>query len=98
MTGHGSGVMGHGNGEDQSTVQTAMLPASFTLNIRPLGRAAYELAATQLLPLQRELVFAFFEDPRNLFEITPGWLRFVMKDREQMTGMFEGVEFDYTIR
>jgi ligand-binding SRPBCC domain-containing protein len=75
-----------------------LLPDSFTLVIRSLGGSTYELTATQLLPLQRERAFTFFEDPRNLVEITPGWLRFVMKDREQMTGMLEGAEFDYTIR
>ena len=75
-----------------------ILPPSFTLSIRAGGNSTYELSASQILPLPREQAFTFFEDPRNLFEITPGWLRFVMRDREQMTGMFEGAEFDYTIR
>jgi hypothetical protein len=75
-----------------------MLSPSFTLNIRSLGRFTYELAASQVLPLPREQAFTFFEDPRNLFDITPDWLRFVMKDRATMTAMFENAEFDYTIR
>ena len=75
-----------------------MLPSSFTLTIRSLENFAWELSASQVLPLPREQAFVFFEDPRNLFDITPDWLRFVMKDRESKTEMLEGAEFDYTIR
>jgi ligand-binding SRPBCC domain-containing protein len=75
-----------------------LLPPSFTLSVRSLGNFTCELAASQVLPLPRERAFAFFEDPRNLFDITPDWLRFVMKDRETKTEVFEGAEFDYTIR
>jgi ligand-binding SRPBCC domain-containing protein len=46
----------------------------------------------------RKQAFTFFEDPRNLFDITPNWLQFVMKDRGKKTTVFEGAEFDYTIR
>jgi ligand-binding SRPBCC domain-containing protein len=53
---------------------------------------------SQVLLLLRKEAFVFFEDPRNLFDITPDWLKFVMKDREAKTEMFEGAEFDYTIR
>jgi len=53
---------------------------------------------SQVLPLPRKEVFHFFEDPRNLFNITPDWLRFVMKDTSSKTEMFEGAEFDYAIR
>lgn len=98
MTGHGAGVMDQGTGTDRSPVRSTMLPGSFALTIRSPGRATYELAASQFLPLPRTQAFSFFEDPRNLAEITPGWLSFVMRDRDQMTGMFEGAEFDYTIR
>lgn len=48
--------------------------------------------------MPRWQVFTFFENPQNLFEITPDWLRFVMKDREIKSKVFEGAEFDYTIR
>ena len=75
-----------------------MLPSSFTLKIRPLIGFTYELATSQVLPLPREQAFAFFEDPRNLFDITPDWLRFVMQDRDRIGRVFEGAEFDYTIR
>jgi ligand-binding SRPBCC domain-containing protein len=62
-----------------------------------LGRRRYRLAASQVLPLPPEHVFPFFEDPRNLFEITPDWLDFRMMDPGQ-SAVFEGAEFGYTIR
>ena len=74
------------------------LPQSFTIAFNHMHRSLYRLTASQVLPLPRAEAFVFFEDPRNLFDITPDWLRFTMRDREQMAGMFEGAEFDYTIR
>lgn len=74
------------------------LPPTLTINFQRIDRANHQLTASQMLALPRKQVFAFFEDPRNLFDITPDWLSFVMKDRDQMTAMFEGAEFDYTIR
>jgi hypothetical protein len=44
-----------------------------------------------------EKAFTFFEDPRNLFGITPPWLDFRMKDPTR-AAVFENAEFDYTIR
>jgi ligand-binding SRPBCC domain-containing protein len=75
-----------------------MLPPSFTLTMQALGDFTFTLSASQVLPLPREQAFAFFEDPRNLFDITPDWLRFVMRDRETKVSVFDGAEFDYTIR
>ena len=74
------------------------LPPTFTLRFDRLDRTTHRLTASQVLALPREQAFLFFEDPRNLFDITPDWLKFVMKDRDRMTAMFEGAEFDYTIR
>jgi len=74
------------------------LPPTFTLRCERVGRTTHRLLASQVLPLPRTQAFAFFEDPRNLFDITPDWLRFVMKERDSRTEMFEGAEFDYTIR
>jgi len=74
------------------------IPPTFAINFQRLDRVTHQLAASQVLPLPRKQVFAFFEDPRNLFDITPDWLSFVMKDRDSKTAMFEGAEFDYTIR
>ncbi len=73
-------------------------PPTFTLQIGRRGRAAWELSASQTLPLPREKAFTFFEDPRNLFDITPDWLSFIMQDRDSKTDMFEGAVFDYRIR
>ena len=75
-----------------------MLPPTVTLSFHRLDRATHQLTASQVLALPRKQAFAFFEDPRNLFDITPDWLSFVMKDRDSRTEMFEGAEFDYTIR
>lgn len=48
--------------------------------------------------MPRREVFTFFENPQNLFDITPDWLRFVINDREIKSEVFEGAEFDYSIR
>lgn len=90
--------MTDGRGTGYPFMLTAELPASFELSIRSLGSSTYELAASQVLPLPKEKAFSFFEDPRNLFDITPDWLRFVMRDREEQVVLCEGAEFDYTIR
>jgi len=60
---------------------SSILPSTFTLTFDRLDRATHRLSASQVLPLFRKEVFVFFEDPRNLFDITPDWLQFVMKDR-----------------
>jgi ligand-binding SRPBCC domain-containing protein len=75
-----------------------IIPPTFTLKFDRLDRATHRLLTSQVLSLPRKEVFRFFEDPRNLFDITPDWLSFVMKDRDAKTEMFEGAEFDYTIR
>ena len=77
---------------------SSILPPTFTLAFDRLDRATHRLSASQVLPLFRKEVFVFFEDPRNLFDITPDWLQFVMKDKDSKVEMFEGAEFDYTIR
>jgi len=75
-----------------------ILPPTFTIDFQRLAGATHQLTTSQVLALPRKQAFAFFEDPRNLFDITPDWLSFVMKDRDSRTAMFEGAEFDYTIR
>jgi len=74
------------------------LPPTFTHRFERIDRATRRLECSQVLPLSRKEAFVFFEDPRNLFDITPDWLRFVMKDSGGRAAMFEGAEFDYTIR
>jgi len=75
-----------------------IFPPTFALNFDRPDRSTHRLSASQVLPLPRKETFIFFEDPRNLFDITPDWLRFVMKDKNSKTEMYEDAEFDYTIR
>jgi len=76
---------------------SSLLP-TFTIYFQRLDRTTHRLAASQVLSLPREQVFTFFEDPANLFDITPDWLSFVMKASDPEPAMFEGAEIEYTIR
>lgn len=78
-------------------VKTAALREHFSLEFHRTGLLARTLVVSQQIPLPRDKVFAFFEDPRNLFEITPVWLDFRMVDPLECA-VAEGAEFDYTIR
>jgi ligand-binding SRPBCC domain-containing protein len=73
------------------------LPASFTLEFKQTGGFTYKILTSQILPLSPDDVFPFFENPRNLSEITPQWLDFRMIDSNNAQ-VFKGAEFDYTIR
>lgn len=73
------------------------LPETFSMYFSRRDGRTFRLSASQVLPVGREKAFGFFEDPRNLFEITPGWLDFRMLDRSKAE-VFEGADFDYTIR
>jgi ligand-binding SRPBCC domain-containing protein len=73
-----------------------LLP-SFSIEIRRTGLLTYRLFSVQVLPVGQAEAFTFFEDPRNLFGITPPWLDFRMKDPARAE-VFENAEFDYTIR
>ncbi len=77
--------------------QTRRLPDTFQIAFARLDGGARRLIASQVLSLPREKAFGFFEDPRNLFDITPPWLDFRMQDPRRHP-VFEGAEFDYTIR
>lgn len=72
-------------------------PLSFRIETREIGLLTHRLFTTQTLPVELATAFTFFEDPRNLFGITPPWLDFKMKDPERAE-VFENAEFDYTIR
>jgi len=73
------------------------LPPSFRIETGKTGPLTYRLFTSQILPIEQATAFTFFEDPRNLFGITPPWLDFRMKDPKR-AGVFENAEFDYTIR
>jgi ligand-binding SRPBCC domain-containing protein len=67
------------------------------MDISRTGFTTHRLTASQVLGLPQERIFVFFQDPENLFEITPPWLDFRLKG-EDTREVFEGAEFDYTIR
>ncbi len=73
------------------------LPPTFTIEFKRIDFMSYKLLTSQIIPLQPEKVFTFFENPKNLFQITPDWLDFKMIDIEK-SEVFEGAEFDYTIK
>jgi ligand-binding SRPBCC domain-containing protein len=77
--------------------ETEGLPETFSITFSRPDSRTFRLSASQVLPVARKKAFSFFEDPRNLFEITPDWLDFRMLDRSK-AGVSEGAEFDYTIR
>lgn len=56
----------------------------------------YELARTQVVPVDPEEAFAFFADPRNLEAITPPWLRFRIV--EAPAALARGARLRYRLR
>jgi ligand-binding SRPBCC domain-containing protein len=56
------------------------------------------LRTSQVLAVPIEKAFSFFETPENLFEITPDWLDFKLDKKGEQIKIYEGAEFDYTIR
>jgi hypothetical protein len=68
------------------------------VTIEPIGQATFVLRTEQRFPVPRIRAFSFFEDPRNLFSITPEWLDFRMHGTAAPPVVSEGVEFDYHIR
>ncbi len=75
-----------------------ILPSTFSIEFGQADNRTFQLMTSQILPVSPKEAFGFFEDPGNLFEITPDWLDFRMIDPEEKTEVFEGAEFDYTIR
>lgn len=77
---------------------SANLPSSFRINIKRSGLLTFHLRTSQLLPISQKETFEFFEDPRNLCDITPVWLDFCMLNKDSHTGVHENAEFEYTIK
>lgn len=75
-----------------------MLPSGFHIDINRTGFLTYRLYASQILPLRKEVAFRFFEDPKNLVDITPPWLDFRLQRKERGHRVHEGAEYDYTIK
>ncbi len=65
---------------------------------RKVDANTQQLSTSQIIQLPREDVFEFFKDPRNLSEITPAWLQFRMLDHAAGERVFEGAEYDYSIK
>jgi ligand-binding SRPBCC domain-containing protein len=61
------------------------------------GKEDQVFTVSQILPLPRKDVFAFFANPANLEKITPPWLRFRMTGTESQV-VKEGSEFTYDLR
>lgn len=62
------------------------------------GPRTWRLTASHTIPLPREKTVPFFQDPRNLAAITPPWLAFRLDGDDRQLEVYEGAEFDYTIR
>jgi ligand-binding SRPBCC domain-containing protein len=71
------------------------LPEDFRINI-DIFEDGYRLETFQSFSISRQKAFVFFENPKNLFDITPEWLDFRMVTKSDK--VFEGVEYDYYIR
>ncbi len=67
------------------------------MEIKKDGLFTCRLHTTQILPVEREEAFTFFEDPRNLFGITPSGLAVRICDPDRVD-VSENAQFDYTIR
>ena len=57
----------------------------------------YRLERRQVVPRPLDETFAFYQDPRNLAQITPRWLHFRMVSTESLT-MRRGLRVHYRIR
>jgi len=58
----------------------------------------YHLRTSLILPLSPHEAFKFFQDPRNLPEITPDWLDLRIVNNDAVKEVFEGAVFDFIIR
>ena len=73
------------------------LPEDFRIKIEA-HQKGYRLETFQTLPITRKKAFVFFENPKNLFDITPDWLDFRMVTDKNGDKVYEGAEYDYYIR
>jgi hypothetical protein len=79
-------------------IKKALLPETFNLAFVKIHVNTYQLRTSQVIRLPREQAFRFFQDPRNLPEITPDWLNFRMRDFDSGAMVSEGAEYDYSIK
>lgn len=74
-----------------------VLPEDFQITFQKINFNTHRLTTYQTICLSREKCFEFFQDPCNLFEITPDWLDFKIKECERIK-VYEGAEFEYSIK
>jgi ligand-binding SRPBCC domain-containing protein len=79
-------------------IDRSLLPFSFSTIFRKINANTFQLSTSQMIQLPREQVFTFFQDPRNLPEITPDWLHFKVLDFDAGAQVYEGAEYNYTIK
>jgi ligand-binding SRPBCC domain-containing protein len=68
------------------------------MEIKRFGLFTYKLVTSQVLPVRQKKAFEFFKNPGNLYDITPPWLDFRLLNRDRATDVYEGADFDYTIK
>lgn len=73
------------------------LPSDFLISFKKIGLQTYQLRTSMTIPVTQKDAFEFFKNPCNLFEITPDWLDFRMKDCKDAE-VYEGAEYEYTIK
>lgn len=66
------------------------LPPDFTIDVKRVDSWTYQLRTSQTVAISPDDAFVFFQDPFNLFEITPDWLDFRMKQCEKKQGFMKG--------
>ncbi len=80
-----------------SSCTSDKLPEDFSITITA-SEKDYRLDTFQSFPIGREKAFVFFENPQNIFDITPDWLDFRMAMNQAGNNVFQGAEYDYHIR
>ena len=78
-----------------TSCKSSNLPLNFRIKIEAYEKG-FRLETFQSLPITCERAFVFFQNPKNLFDITPDWLDFRMVTNSEK--VFEGAEYDYCIR
>ena len=80
-----------------TSCKSSNLPTDFRIKFESYEKG-YRLETFQSLPITCERAFVFFQNPKNLFDITPDWLDFRMVTSTNGEKVFEGAEYDYYIR
>ena len=73
-----------------TSCKSSNLPLNFRIKIEAYEKG-FRLETFQSLPITCERAFVFFQNPKNLFDITPDWLDFRMVTNSEQ--VFEGAEF-----